>query len=119
MGEWEGRTWESLTQENGAGVSAFWDDYVAGRPPGGESWGEAAARVQRWYDEQRPLDGRIVVVTHIGPIRALLCRWLGLGPDQGLRFAPSYASETVVLDAEAGAVIESLGTPWSLTGARR
>lgn len=111
MGDWEGRTWESLTRENGAAVTAFWDDYVAGRPPGGESWGEAAARVQRWYGAQRPLEGRIVVVTHIGPIRALLCGWLGLGPGQGLRFAPAYASETVVLDADAGAVIESLGVP--------
>lgn len=109
MGGWEGQTWESITRRDPAGVTAYWNDYVHARPPGGETWGEAAARVGRWWQSESPLQGRIVLVTHIGPIRALLCHWLGLGPEQALRFAPDYASQTIVLDADAGVVIESMG----------
>ncbi len=109
MGEWEGRTWEDLTRQDGAAVTAYWNDYVGGRPTGGETWGEAAARVVAHWQALGPLEGRVVVVTHVGPIRALLCNWLGLGPGEALRFAPGYATETRVIEAQAGAVIEVVG----------
>lgn len=109
MGDWEGRTWESLSLEDGAAVSAYWGDYVNGRPTGGESWADAARRVVAGWAALGPLEGHIVVCTHVGPLRALVCHWLGLGPGEALRFAPTYASETRVLLAEAGAVIEKFG----------
>lgn len=109
MGQWEGRTWESLTEADGAAVTAYWADYVNARPTGGESWAAARARVVATWAALGPLQGRIVVCTHVGPIRALLCSWLGLPPGEGLRFAPGYATETRVLLAEAGAVIETMG----------
>lgn len=108
MGTWDGRTWEDLTREDPAGTSAYWDDYVDARPPGGESYREVYARVNRWWAEEAP-EGQVVIVTHIGVIRALLCGWMGLGPGQALRWAPDYASHSEVLLAEAGAVIERFG----------
>ncbi len=109
MGAWEGQTWESLTADDGAAVTAYWTDYVHARPTDGESYGEAAARAIAWFEAQSFAGERVVVVTHIGVIRALLCHWLGLGLDQSLRFAPGYASHTSVLMAEAGVVIERFG----------
>jgi broad specificity phosphatase PhoE len=109
MGAWEGRTWAELSEADGAAVTAYWDDYVNARPTGGESWREAAARVVRTWEALGALEGRLVVCTHVGPIRALLCHWLGLGPEQGLRFAPAYGTETRVLLADAGAVVERIG----------
>ncbi|MES2641818.1 MAG: histidine phosphatase family protein [Myxococcota bacterium] len=109
MGRWDGRGWEDLTIDDPAGTTAYWDDYVNARPPGGESYGECFARATTWWDAQEFADQRVVVVTHIGVIRALACHWLGLGPDQALRWAPSYASHSRVLLADAGAVIESFG----------
>ncbi len=109
MGEWEGRTWESLTEEDPTGVTAYWADYVNARPTGGESWADACGRVVATWEALGALDGRIVVCTHVGPIRALLLSWLGLPPGDGLRFAPAYATETRVLLAEAGAVLEAMG----------
>ncbi len=109
MGEWEGRTWESLTEADGAAVTAYWADYVNARPTGGESWAAACARVVATWSALGPLEGRIVVCTHVGPIRALLCAWLGLPAGNALRFAPGYATETRVLLAEAGAVLETMG----------
>jgi broad specificity phosphatase PhoE len=111
MGEWEGKSWAELTERDPAGVTAYWDDYARARPTGGESWGEAAARVASWWDAIREPTGHIVVITHIGPIRALLCHWLGLPPTEALRFAPVCASETRVLHADAGVVIEAMGLP--------
>ncbi len=109
MGAWEGRTWESLTEADGAAVTAYWADYVHARPTGGEAWAEAAERVRMAWLALGVETGRVVVTTHIGPIRALLCAWLGLPPDDALRFAPAYATETRVLLAESGAVVECLG----------
>jgi len=108
MGTWDGRTWAELTEADPSGTLAWWNDYVNARPPGGESFGEVHARVVAWW-EGAPRDGNVVVVTHIGVIRALVCHWLGLGPDQGLRWAPGYATHTEVLLAEAGAVVERFG----------
>lgn len=108
MGAWDGRTWADLTASDPAGTTAYWDDYVHARPPGGESYGDLYTRVTRWWDAQ-DLDGRVVLVTHIGVIRALFCHWLGLGPAQALRWAPAYGTHSSVLVADAGAVIERFG----------
>lgn len=108
MGAWDGRTWEELTLADPEGTLAYWGDYVNARPPGGESFGEVYARATAWWEQVAP-EGRVVVVTHIGVIRALLCHWLGLGPGEALRWAPGYATHSRVLLAEAGAVVESFG----------
>ncbi|MDP2313026.1 MAG: histidine phosphatase family protein [Pseudomonadota bacterium] len=109
MGRWDGRGWEDLTVEDPAGTTAYWADYVNARPPGGETYGECQARAAAWWDAQDFGDQRVVLVTHIGVIRALVCHWLGMGADQALRWAPAYASHSQVLLADAGAVVESFG----------
>jgi alpha-ribazole phosphatase len=108
MGRWDGRTWEAITVEDPVGTLAYWGDYVGGKPHGGESFADVYQRATTWWDAQG-FEGRVVVVTHIGVIRALLCHWLGLGPGEGLRWAPGYATHTEVLLADAGAVIERFG----------
>lgn len=108
MGAWDGRSWAELTQADPAGTSAYWNDYVRARPPGGESYGEQYARVVAWWNATQP-EGNVAIVTHIGCIRALVCDWLGLGPEQALRLAPAYASHSELLLAEAGAVVVRFG----------
>lgn len=111
MGAWEGRDWEELTRADPEAVSDYWADYVQARPTGGESWAETHARVVGWWEAEKGgmLDQRVVVVGHVGTLRALFCHWLGLGPGEALRFAPACASHAQVLWAEAGAVVERLG----------
>ena len=108
MGRWDGRTWEDITSEDPVGTLAYWDDYVQAKPHGGESFGDVYQRVTTWWDAQG-FEGRVVVVTHIGVIRSLVCHWLGMGAAQGLRWAPGYATHTEILLAEAGAVVERFG----------
>jgi nicotinamide riboside kinase len=111
MGAWEGRSWEALTAEDEPRIQAYWASYLTAAPPDGESFAELAARAQAFFDEHQTIlaGRRWVVVTHIGVIRAVLCRELRLPLAEALRFAPARGSHTQLLIAEAGAVLEQLG----------
>jgi broad specificity phosphatase PhoE/nicotinamide riboside kinase len=116
MGRWEGRTWADITAAEPDAVRAYWDDYHRARPTGGESLEDLQARVVRWWNgiHARHAGARIVIVTHIGVIRVLVCHLLGLELGEALRLAPAVASHTSLLVSEAGAVLETLGErPWS------
>jgi broad specificity phosphatase PhoE len=116
MGDWEGKTWADLQQIDSAAVSAYWGDYVGQRPTGGESIGDLHARIGRWWERfVRGLapGSSVAVVTHIGVIRVLTCRLLGIPVTSALRTAPAAASVTTFLIAEAGAVLNAFGErPW-------
>jgi len=115
MGSWEGKTWETLTETDGDAVVRYWDDYHRARPTGGESMEDLAVRVAGWWKETAPrVQGkRVVVVTHIGVIRVVVCQFLGIPVADALRFAPATASHTSLLLAEAGAVLSTFGErPW-------
>ena len=118
MGRWQGQSWEQISKQDGAGVTAYWDDYAATRPPGGESLRDLQSRVEAWWREihERHLGERIVVVTHIGVIRSMLCSLLQIPLHDALRFAPAVGSYTSLLVSESGTVVESLGErPWAWT----
>lgn len=73
FGEWESRLWAELPRE----ATEFWlADFVHRRPPGGESFGELAARAFSALADLSRAAGELplVVVTHAGVIRALLAR---------------------------------------------
>ncbi len=115
MGAWEGRAWADITATDPKAVTAYWDDYHRARPTGGESFADLEARVVAWWRAtfEAHVGQRIVVSTHIGVIRALLCHWLGIQGNQALRFAPATASHTSVAIGEAGAVVMQFGErPW-------
>jgi broad specificity phosphatase PhoE/nicotinamide riboside kinase len=115
MGAWEGRTWAAITAAEPAAVTAYWADYHAARPTQGESFADLEQRAGAWWDEalRAHRGGRIAVVTHVGVIRALLCRSLGVPGREALRFAPATASHTKVVLSEAGAVVSAVGErPW-------
>lgn len=111
MGVWEGAAWEDLTAADPAAVHAWWADYLNARPPGGESLADLALRVEGWWAAswERIRGRRWIVVTHVGVIRVLACRMLGLPCSEALRFAPARASHSLFLVAEAGSVLEVLG----------
>lgn len=111
MGEWEGCAWDDLQAKHDVAVNDYWSDYLNARPPGGESYADLAARVDSWWSAERTRmeGGRWVMACHIGVIRALACRLLGLPLSDALRFAPAHGSHTHFSVAEAGAVLQVLG----------
>lgn len=118
LGAWQGRTWDDVTAADPEGVRAYWNDYVGTRPPDGESFGDLAERVDRWWSRLE-LDNahrRIVVVTHVGVLRVLIAKGLGMPLDQALRLAPATGSHTALTLSTAGGVLESFGErPWLST----
>lgn len=111
LGRWEGRTWQELQVADAERTRDYWRDFVHTEPPGGETFLAMTERVQGWFDAEYDalLDRTTVLVTHVGPIRALVCRALGIDVAQSLRLAPATGSRTRLLCSEAGAVLEVFG----------
>jgi broad specificity phosphatase PhoE len=53
MGEWQGRSWSELAEQDGARVRDFFQEFGEATPPGGESLGAAVERVVAWWGEAR------------------------------------------------------------------
>jgi len=70
FGTWEGRAWDDIHAETGDTMLGMLTDPAGWRPPGGETTYELRDRVLGWYADL-PCDGRVVAVTHGGPIAAL------------------------------------------------
>jgi broad specificity phosphatase PhoE len=66
--------------------------------PGGESFGDVRARATRVVSEivARHPEAVVAVVTHAGPIRALLAAWLAIDGDAAFRIDQRYAAVNVV-----------------------
>ncbi|GIV83226.1 MAG: phosphoglycerate mutase [Candidatus Roseilinea sp.] len=78
-GAWEGLTYREVMQRYPEDVAQRFADPLHHAPLQGESLAQLAQRVaQAWQDLGAQLaGGRVVVVTHSGPIQALLCALMG------------------------------------------
>ena len=79
FGAWEGLTYNQIAQEYPSSLG-FFTDPLQHAPPGGESLGDLVRRVQGAYEQMACAapEGDIVLVSHGGPLRALLCCLLGI-----------------------------------------
>jgi alpha-ribazole phosphatase len=66
--------------------------------PGGESFADVSARATEAAAEifARHPDDVVAIVTHAGPIRALLATWLGIDGEAAFRLDQRYAAVNVV-----------------------
>lgn len=80
FGQWEGRSAAELMAEDPEALARFWRDPNAYPPPGGESLAHFRARVlDAWNDILfAHADQRVLIVTHGGVIRVLLCHIHGI-----------------------------------------
>lgn len=93
FGRWEGRTYQEIAAEPLASA------VLAGEaaPPGGEALTHLAARIGAFWrhlcqEAKAVPDGTILVVSHGGPLRVLLCLALGLPPNEHWRFQVDHGS---------------------------
>lgn len=105
FGTWEGKSWAAIYRATGNAMDGMIEAPATFRPGGGETTLELAARVYRAW--QRLPDAMGVVVTHGGPIAALVGQlsgepvsaWPGLIPAPGasVAVAPSARIRDSVL----------------------
>lgn len=70
FGDWEGKTWDSVNQND---LKRWSDDYVNVAVPGGESMLDLQKRVRWFWEDLLKSDfNKIGVVTHAGVIRMIL-----------------------------------------------
>ena len=82
-------------------------DALNGRPSGGESLAEVAARVAKGGPRcsSRILGGRVLVVTHATPIQLVLCALSGMSPALHWRWRIDLGSVTAIDMYGGGAII--------------
>ncbi|WP_287153035.1 histidine phosphatase family protein [Candidatus Solincola tengchongensis] len=105
MGEWDGRTFDELFREEGEMVGKWMRNPSSVAIPGGEDFGTVRDRVMsavREITSRHPGDQRVLVVTHGGPIRGILCEALGMELDGMFRIQIDLASISAVKYFDGG-----------------
>ena len=95
FGDWEGQAWNDIDPVQ---LNPWMDDFVNVACPRGESYRTLAARVTDFWKDITGNDKQqnVAVVTHAGPIRALLAHTLSLSLEYSFRLSIDYASVSLV-----------------------
>ncbi len=85
FGAWEGKTATELLASHPEHIARFWKDPALNPPPGGEALASFEARVlAAWHEHRaRQIGRQVLIITHGGPIRAIVGHMQGLSwPDR-------------------------------------
>ncbi|WP_324673795.1 alpha-ribazole phosphatase family protein [Hymenobacter sp. GOD-10R] len=94
FGTWENRLWSALPA---AETTPWMDDYVTLAPPQGETFGAVQQRAAAFLTELVSADlgsWPVVMVTHGGTIRALVCHCLQIPLQNAFQLGVDYGSIT-------------------------
>lgn len=116
FGAWEGRSAAELMSTDPQALARFWDDPATHTPPGAEPLARFAARVlAAWHGIVRDHPGRrILLITHGGVIRVILCHVLGRPVERLLDFDVGHAAlyrVRAAIDAEGNILTEPVAEP--------
>lgn len=95
FGDWELKAWSAIGRD---ALDAWMADFVRNPTPNGENFDDLSTRVQAfWQDAVVPLlatgeGGPVLVVSHGGVIRALLCLFLDLSLQNAYRIHLDYGA---------------------------
>ena len=94
FGRWEGKLWNDIPREE---LDAWGASFVESAPHGGESFRQLYERAWAAFQDIRQLPfERIAVVTHAGPIRAILAGLLEIPLHRAFALNPNYGSVTKI-----------------------
>lgn len=97
FGQWEHKTFAQIASENANAVKRWVGFDQKFTFPDGESLGSFLARVRRVTRRLSSDPAQtVLVVTHGGIIRSMICRLLGIRPRNYLLFDVAYAACTVI-----------------------
>jgi alpha-ribazole phosphatase len=94
FGDWEGCSWNGIALQE---LQPWMDDFVNVACPQGESYQRLSERVTAfWQDLPKNSLETVLVVTHAGPIRAILGQVLQLPLAHSFRLAVDYGGVSLV-----------------------
>jgi len=94
FGRWENTRWSDISRDE---LDVWGGSFVDQAPHGGESFRQLYERVWAAFQEIRQLPfERIAVVTHAGPIRAILAGLLEMPLHRAFALNPNYGSVTKI-----------------------
>ncbi len=92
LGDWELQKWADLDQDI---VNEWMNDFVNINPPNSESYLEYSMTPVLYFDElvkKLKKDDKVLLVTHSGAIRAIICHVLGLTLAHAFNFEVDFGS---------------------------
>lgn len=108
-GDWEGEAWDDCWATTPPDVTADPQSYLDFTPPGGETPGAVAARVEAALEDVARTPGTTVVVAHAGTIRQVLATVLGVPLVATLQIDVAYGRITAVALTEDAATLTRVG----------
>jgi alpha-ribazole phosphatase len=120
FGAWEGLTYDEAMARDRRAMVAFNRDTVQVAPPGGESLVALEARASPCFaaliKEHKDRAGALLVVSHGGTLRALLCSLLRMPLERHWTLRVDSASRTVLDMYRMGPIVETLNDTCHLHG---
>lgn len=110
FGTWQGLTYSEIAQHDPQRLAAWQADPLQCAPPGGETLGQMLMRLQGLLSEIRGAypEGDVLLVSHGGPLRTLVCSLLGLPVEAYWRFKLDNGSLSILELFETGAILNRL-----------
>ncbi|HKZ50462.1 MAG TPA: histidine phosphatase family protein [Dehalococcoidia bacterium] len=109
FGEWEGLTFEEVAARDGEKLNRLLAEPHLVAPASGEGLPELQRRVCSWVEPiVRQQRGSVLVVSHYGPLKSLLCHFLGLDLGSYFRIRMDNASVSIVDIYPQGPVVSLL-----------
>jgi probable phosphoglycerate mutase len=110
FGEWQGKTYDQLSQNDAARLASWEADHLGVPPPGGESLADLAKRVRAVYEEIRlaHADESAIIVAHGGSLQVMMVLALGLPLSSYRQLWISNASVSELRIYETGVILYRL-----------
>jgi len=101
MGEWEGKTFQEISQAYPDEYAKRGENIACYRIPGAESFGECRERVvEAFHEITKTVEGNILIVAHAGVNRLLLGYILGMPIENIFRITQNYGCINVLTASE-------------------
>lgn len=102
MGAWDGLSFEDIRARFPEEYAERGRRFGEFRPPGGENFNDVAGRAMEALSELAGGVRPVLVATHAGVIRAVLCRLTGHPMDDLFHFKPDHLGCTLIRPARSG-----------------
>jgi probable phosphoglycerate mutase len=112
LGDWEGQPFASIKRCDPDGYQRRGAQITDHRPPGGESFRDLDHRVWPFFETaSRQPHRRVLMITHAGVIRVLICRLLGMPLDKLFHIGQAYGALNIVDVRRSGYRLQALNLP--------